>query len=154
MNLQERYADIIEEYNQEKDRQTIEQTFEELLNFVGDLDVEEKRTVREGLDEENLALFDLLIKPSLSKQVLNKLKKVATDLLNTLKTEKLKIDHWREKEATRDEIKVFIKDFLYSEKTGLPLEDFEEDEVFAVADKVFEHVFRQYESADKNVYVA
>ena len=43
--------------------------------FVNDLDNEEKRTVREGLDEENLALFDLLLKPGLSKQAINKKKK-------------------------------------------------------------------------------
>ncbi|MBN1698881.1 MAG: type I restriction endonuclease subunit R [Spirochaetales bacterium] len=152
INFQERYAEIIYEYNREKERQTIEQTFEALIGFVNDLDNEEKRTIREGLDEENLALFDLLIKPGLSKKTIDKLKAIAQSLLEALKEEKLKIDHWREKESTRDEVKVFIKDFLYAEETGLPVDDYEEKEVYRIADNVYEHVFRQYASATESVY--
>lgn len=153
VNLQERYSEIIENYNKEKDRQTIEQTFQDLFDFVRDLDKEEKRTVKENLNEENLALFDLLCKPGLSKKSINKLKKLASELLITLKSEKLKMDHWREKETTRAEVKQYIQDYLWAEQTGLPIEDFKEPEVYNIADKVYEHIFRQYESADENEYV-
>ncbi len=81
------------EYNKEKDRATIEKTFEALLRLVQELDEEQNRAVREGLDEETLAVFDLLKKPDLSSKEIKRIKKVAVQLLNTLKTEKLRIDH-------------------------------------------------------------
>jgi type I restriction enzyme R subunit len=66
-DMQKHYEQIIDAYNREKDRVTIEQTFEELMHFVDFLDQEEHRAIREGLDEESLALYDLLVKPDLSK---------------------------------------------------------------------------------------
>ena len=66
-NFQKHYENIVSEYNDEKNRLTIEQTFDALLNLVEDLSVEKQRAVREGLnDEETLALYDLLIKPDLT----------------------------------------------------------------------------------------
>ncbi len=62
-----------------------EQTFEALLNLVNDLDEEEHRAVREGLDEESLAIFDLLKKPELSAAEIKRIKKVAVALLEKLK---------------------------------------------------------------------
>ena len=47
-------------------------------------------------------------------------KKVAVELLATLKEERLKVAHWQEKEATRDAVKQGIFDFLYDETNGLP----------------------------------
>ena len=47
------------EYDREKDRVTIERTFEALLKLVQELNEEESRAVREGPDEESLAVFDL-----------------------------------------------------------------------------------------------
>ena len=60
-NFYERYQKIIEEYNKETDRLTIEMTFEELLAFSKSLDDEDKRAMREELDEETLSLFDFLL---------------------------------------------------------------------------------------------
>jgi hypothetical protein len=34
------------------------------------------------------------------------------------------------------------------------VDDFEENEIFVIADRVYEHVFMQYESADMNVYTS
>ena len=48
----------VAEYNREKDRVTIERTFEALLKLVQELNEEESRAVREGLDEESLVVFD------------------------------------------------------------------------------------------------
>ena len=65
-DFQRHYEEIVAEYNREKDRVTIEKTFEALLRFMNEMGEEESRAVREGLDEESLALFDLLKKPDLS----------------------------------------------------------------------------------------
>jgi type I restriction enzyme, R subunit len=140
MDFQRRYEEIIEEYNREKDRATIEKTFEELLKFVSALDKESTRALREGLDEETQALFDLLKKPELPKKDLDQLKQIAVELLAKLKAEKLRADNWREKEATRDAIKVEIRDFLWSDDTGLP-ESYSEAEIVAKAEQAYLYVF-------------
>ena len=64
-NFQTHYEEIVAAYNGEKDRVTIEATFEALLKFVAALDDEASRAMREGLDDETLTLFDLLKKPDL-----------------------------------------------------------------------------------------
>jgi len=151
-DFQRHYEEIVAEYNQEKDRITIEKTFETLLKLVQDLDEEEKRAVREGLDEESLALFDLLKKPSLSNADIKRIKKVAIELLETLKGEKLKIDHWRDKESMRDAVRITIRDFLWSDKTGLPVDSYSEEEVAAKAEDVFLHVFRAYPTVPSPFY--
>ena len=60
------------------------------------------------------------MKPDLTPPAVKKIKKVAVGLLATLKAEKLRIDHWRERESTRDAVRVAIHNFLYKEDTGLP----------------------------------
>ena len=102
-DFQDHYDQIVREYNQEKDRVTIERTFEELLRFVGELDEEQTRDIREGLDQESLALYDLLMKPSLTPKEISQIKQVAVELLSTLKEEKLRVDQWRDKEGYSSE---------------------------------------------------
>tara|TARA_B100000315_G_scaffold233266_1_gene246266 strand:- start:164 stop:664 length:501 start_codon:yes stop_codon:yes gene_type:complete len=143
-DFQQHYEEIVAEYNREKDRVTIEQTFEALLKLAQQLDNEETRAVREGLDEESLALFDLLKKPDLSVKEVKRIKAVAVELLKTLKAEKLRIDHWTDKEATRDAVRLVIRDFLWSESTGLPVDQYTEPDVHSRADEVYRHVFRAY----------
>ena len=133
-----------EKYNREKDRVTIEKSFEALLRLAQELDEESQRAVREGLDEESLAIFDLLMKPELTSKEISRIKSVATTLLQTLKEEKLRVDHWRDKEATRDAVRQAIHDFLWSDDTGLPVDCYDEQEVEQRADEVYRHVFRAY----------
>ena len=151
-DFQKHYEELVREYNQEKDRVTIEQTFEELMKFIIDLDDEEDRAMREGLDEESLAIYDLIRKSDLTKRELKRLKQVSTELLAKLKAEKLKIDHWRDKEATRDSVFVTIKDFLWEEETGLPLDSYSEDEIGTVTSDVYRHVFRVYPTLPSPFY--
>jgi len=55
-DFQQHYEKIVAEYNHEKDQVIIEQPFEALLKLVQELNDEESRAVREGLDEESLAI--------------------------------------------------------------------------------------------------
>ena len=73
------------DYNREKDRVTIEKIFEAPLKLVQNLTEEETRAIREGLDEETLAIFDILKKPDLTAADIQRIKKVAVDLLHTLR---------------------------------------------------------------------
>ncbi len=143
-DFQQHYENIVSEYNREKDRVTIEQTFEALLKLVKELDGEERRAVREGLDEESLAIFDLLRKPDLDTKAIKRIKKVAVSLLANLKLQKLKTDHWRDKESTRDTVQVAVRDFLWDDKSGLPVDYYTENEVEQKTYDVYMHIFRTY----------
>ncbi len=151
-DFQQHYEDIVAQYNREKDRATIEKTFEALIKFVKTLSEEETRAVREGLSEESLAIFDLLKKDTLRVVDVKRIKKIAVDLLHSLKSEKLKIDSWREKETTRDAVRVAIRNYLWDDEIGLPVNLYNETEVEEKANLVFSHVFRVYPTVPSPYY--
>lgn len=154
IDLYTRYQEIIENYNRETDRATIEQTFEELLQLIAALSKEDSRAVREGLNEEYLAVFDLLCqqKPSLSPRTRDRIKEIAHNLIEAIKAELRKLDNWRDKETTKAQVQTFIYDYLYSDATGLPTDEFNESEVETLSNVVFLHIYQQYPSADQNPY--
>jgi type I restriction enzyme, R subunit len=139
-NFQAHYEEIVAAYNGEKDRVTIEATFQALLTFAAALDDEASRATREGLDPETLTLFDLLKKPDLNKTDIDRLKKVAVSLLATLEQRKNEIDDWRAKEATQDVMRQTIYDFLFSDDTGLP-ETYSPEEISQKSQLVFQHIY-------------
>lgn len=89
---------------------TIEATFEALIKLVDELNEEEQRAGKEGLSEDSLALFDLLLKPDLTKKEIDRIKKVAEGLYTTVSGELARIQNFAAKQGTRDEIKIKIKD--------------------------------------------
>lgn len=149
-----RYEEIIAEYNRETDRVTIEKTFEELVKFVQEMDEEDHRAVREDLNEENLAVFDVLVqkKDDLDTRTRNRVKEVARELLDIVKGKLQTLDHWKAKRQTQAEVKQLIYNHLYSDKTGLP-DAYSLDEVESLAEVIYLHVYQQYESANDSVYV-
>lgn len=151
-DYQEHYEHLVKEYNQEKDRVLIEKTFEALLKLHGNLDVEEQRAIREGLSEESLVLFDLLSKPDMSPKEIARIKDVAIQLLDTLKAERLRVANWQQKESARDAVKQQIFDFLYDDKTGLPVDQYEDEDIKNITDRVFLHVYRAYPELPSPIY--
>jgi len=97
-------------------------------------------------------VFDLLQKPDLSAAEINRIKAVAGDLLATLKAGKLQVDHWSDKESTRDAVKGAIRDFLWSDQTGLPVDRYSTDEVTERAEEVYRHVLRVYPTVPSPYY--
>ena len=154
VDLYTRYQQIIESYNQETDRATIEQTFEELLELIETLSEEDNRAVREGLTEEYLAIFDLLCQQqhTLSARARDRVKQVAHNLIEAIKAELRKPDNWRDKETTKAQIATFIYDYLYSDETGLPDNEYEPGEIETLSNVVFLHIYQQYPTADQNPY--
>ena len=104
------------------------------------------------LDKESLAIFDLLRKPALGQTEIQQIKAVAHDLLEKLKAEKLRIDQWRDKEASRAAVSTAIHDFLYHSATGLPENSYSEDDVKIKTDDVFRHVFQVYPTLPSPYY--
>ena len=140
MDFQQKYEEIVAEYNREKDRVTIEETFHRLTELMEELDAEQKRAVEEGLTEDELALFDLLKKDNLGKAELERVKQASRDLLATIKARLAELDRFWEKEQTKADVKVFILNEVF---TSLPTPPFTGDEKQAVADEVYEHVWQQ-----------
>jgi len=151
VDYQKHYEEIVDRYNREKDRLIIEQTFEELLKFIQDLDEEAQRATSEGLSEETLAIFDLLKKPNIQPAEIKRLKGIASNLLQILKQEILQMEQWYDKESTRDRIKIKIENFLYSDDTGLP-ESYEIKEVTEKTKVVFLHVMQVYKTIPSPYY--
>ena len=107
MDYQQKYEEIVAGYNREKDRVTIEETFRKLMELIEELDAEQKRAVEEGLDEDELALFDLLKKDHLAKTERERVKQESRKLLASIKARLSKIDRFWEKEQTKAEVEVF-----------------------------------------------
>jgi type I restriction enzyme R subunit len=151
-DLQAQFEEIVAEYNREKDRVTIETSFQQLLIITKALNEEERRAMALGLDEETLALFDLLSKPELDKTGIKKLKKVAVGLLDTLKERLAGISEWQATEANRHSIRLTIHDYLYADTTGLPLDSYDEEEVKLLTNEVYKHIWRAYPKLPSPVY--
>ena len=143
-NFQQHYEQLVAQYNEGKDEIIIQQTFEALLRFVATLDEEEDRAVREELDEETLALFDLLKKDHLTPDDIKRIKAVAVDLYAKINAEIERIRDWESKFATRDAMKQTIYDYLYSDATGLP-DSYSHAEIEQKSEVVYVHILHQYQ---------
>lgn len=140
IDFQKKYQELIEAYNGEQDRAMIERVFEELLNLSRELDEEKKRYVREGFDNvEELAMYDLLFSDNLSKDDIKKLKAVSVDLLNKLKGRIRQLDHWTDKEETRAEVAIIIRDTLWAELPEDCMPNFD-----TYRDKVYKYMYDYY----------
>ena len=140
MDYQQKYEEIVADYNREKDRVTIEETFRLLTDLIQELDAEQKRAVEEGLNEDELAIFDLLRKDNLGRAERERVKQSSRDLLVTVKARLAELDRFWEKEQTKAEIKVVILDKIYA---GLPTPPFTLEEKEAVASDVYNHIWQQ-----------
>src|ERR1700730_2662111 len=111
MNFLEEFQRMIEEYN--SGAANIETFFARLMAFTQKLSEEEKRAISEELTEEELTIFDLLTKPDpvLTKAEEREVKKVAKELLQKLKSEKLVLD-WKKKQATRAAVRYTVETVL------------------------------------------
>lgn len=140
----ERYRKIIEAYNSEQDRASIEKTFMDLMDLAESMDEETSRYVREGFDsDEELSLYDLLFSENLSKKDIEEIKLVAKELLSKIKAKIAEMHHWADKQVTRDAVKIVIRDVLWD---GLP-ESYPNESIDMYREKVFEYVYMRYKAA-------
>lgn len=139
VDLYERYQEIVQEYNKDKDAAEIQKVMDDLFAFNDQCGEEEKRYLREGLEsEEQLAVFDLLQKDSLTKGDREAIKVVAKALLEKLSSGKLQIDHWREKATAQAQVKAEIIKHLFS---SLPAGAYAASEINLKASAVFAHIY-------------
>lgn len=147
MDYLERFQQMIDAYN--AGSLNAEEFFHQLVYFAQSLNEEERRGVGEQLDEEELALFDLLTKPQIdmSNTDRDKVKATAKELLSTLKAGKLVLD-WRKRQQARAEVRVTIEKVL---DAGLP-RAYTPKLFDQKTTAVFQHVYDAYYGAGKSVY--
>lgn len=143
----ERFQAMIDAYN--AGSLNAEEFFQQLLAFAQSLNKEEQRSVGEQLNEEELALFDLLTKPKIemSEADREKVKATARELLSTLKASKLVLD-WRKRQQARSEVRVTIEKLL---DRGLP-EVYSPELFEQKATDIFQHVYDAYYGAGRSIY--
>ena len=150
LEFYERYKEIIADYNAGKTLENTVKAFENLNDFIKDLTVEEQRAVRENLeDQEALAIFDLLREgKELEGKELKQVKKVARETLDKLKTEKLKIERWRESR----QITAQVKGMIYDNLLWLPEDAYTDEDVSLKTVSVYQHIYSNYYGGGKSVY--
>lgn len=146
VDLVERFEKLVAEYN--AGSMNTEAFFKALLKFSDALTEEEARSLSEGLTEEQLAVFDLLMRPApeLSDDEKAQVKRVAGELLTILKRDKIVLD-WRKEQATRASVRVTIEETL----DRLP-EKFDRQLYAQKCSAVYQHVFDSYWDDGHSVY--
>jgi len=142
-----RFEKMIEEYN--SGSKNVDIIYKNLVNFAEALSDEQKRHIQENLSEEELTLFDILIKPELDLTEKDKqqVKKIARQLLETLKHEKLVLD-WRKKQQARAEVLYTIEKILDDD---LP-RSYSTDVYRNKCELVYQHIFDHYYGAEQSIY--
>jgi type I restriction enzyme, R subunit len=145
-DLLERFQQLIDEYN--AGSSNVEEFFRRLVAFTHDLTAEEQRTVVEHLTEEQLAVYDLLLRPApdLTDAERAEVKRVAESLLGVLKREKLVLD-WRKEQQSRAAVRLAVEETL----DELP-QKYDRKWYAQKCDAVYEHVFESYWDDGRSVY--
>jgi len=143
----DKFEELIEKYN--AGSANIEALYAELLALSNSLNEEQQRHVRENMSEEELVIFDILTRPApeLSPEERVEVKKVARELLLRLK--QLLVLNWRQKAASRSQLKLAIEDTL---DLGLP-RAYTPEVYNQKCQAIFEHVYESYPERDASVYV-
>jgi type I restriction enzyme R subunit len=82
------------------------------------------------------------MKPDLEKTDIQRLKQVAVGLYEILRTQIEAMQDFAAKQATRDQIRVTIRNYLWDENRGLPV-SYEESEIETKNDAVLAHLMMQ-----------
>ena len=143
-DLQQKFLDLIEEYN--LGAYTAEEFFNRLKEFIDELEHEDTRTVREGLSEEELAVFDLMVQEApLNEKERNEVKTIAKELVE--KIQDILVIDWRKRQRTKARVKNMIEEVL----DNLP-ESYDDDLWPKTCSEVYMHIFEKYSGQGQSVY--
>ena len=137
MDYYKRYQEIIADYNREKDRVTVEETFTRLVELAHSLDAEQRRVAEEGLSDDEYVLFQMLFKDNISQADRDRLKQASQALLASLHALLGPMYDWTKNTSTQAEVKIFILDNLWQ---NLPRPPFTDQETEALASRVYDYV--------------
>ncbi|TDB00773.1 type I restriction endonuclease subunit R [Halomonas marinisediminis] len=146
-DFMEKLQKLIEKYN--SGSMNIEAFFQQLMEFTEELQEEDQRAIREGLTEEELALFDIITKPApeMTDKEVAQVKAMCRELLVTLKEEKLVLD-WRKKSQAKGDVRRTLEIVF---DRGLP-ESFDETVYNEKCEEAFHHLMTSYYGGGQSVY--
>lgn len=146
LDYYKKLQEMIEDYNAGKT--SIDLFFEQLLAFTRELEEEDKRGLKEGLTEEELAIYDILMKPApeMTAEVRDEVKEVSREVLDKLKREKLVLD-WRKRQRTRAAVRLCVEEIL----DRLP-PVYDDSLYFRKCDTAYQHIYDSYFGSGKSVY--
>ena len=145
MDYYKKYQQIIADYNREKDRTTVETTFADLLQLAAALDAEPRRGAEEGLTDDELALFDLLFRESITQAERERLKQASRGLLAVLRERLAAMHDWTQNATSRAQVETLILDSLYE---TLPRPPFTDDATEQVASRIYDYVWQRSAAGD------
>lgn len=108
----QRLRQIVDKYN--AGGSSTENYFEELMNFAKEMQAEDERSVREGLTEDELELFDLLKKEKMTQEETQKVKLAAKSLLHRLleARPKVLVQDWHKDSQTQKAVRSEVEKAL------------------------------------------
>jgi type I restriction enzyme R subunit len=130
----QRFQQIIDTYN--AGGSSTEQYYEQLLEFSQGMATEDARHVREGLTEDELEVYDLLRKETMTQAETQKVKLAAKALLHRLQDEspKVLVQDWYKTDQTRRIVRSAVAEVLDRE---LPEESYDRILFQSKCDNVF-----------------
>ena len=133
-NFAQRFQTIIDAYN--AGSTSTEAYFDDLVKFTADLKAEDQRAMREGLTEDELEIFDLLCKESMTQAERQKVKLAAKALLHRLQDEppKVLVQDWYKTDQTRRIVRSAVAEVLDRE---LPQDSYDRALFQVKCDNVF-----------------
>ncbi len=145
LSLVDRLHELIDAYN--AGSFNVDEMLRRLQALSRQLSQDEQRTVREGLSEPELAVFDLLTQPDpvLSDAHREEVRTVARELMAHI-DERLVLD-WRKKAETREAARGLVKEILYELPDAYDPSTWERK-----AEIVFNHIFASYYDDGASVY--
>lgn len=148
-DFMEKLQSLIEKYN--SGSLNIEVFFRGLMDLTSDLGEEDQRAIREGLTEEELALFDIITKPApeMTEKEVAQVKAMCRELLETLKREKLVLD-WRKKAQAKGDVRRTIE--IVFDRT-LP-DSFDENIYNEKCETAFHHLLSNYYGGGNSLYTS
>ena len=139
VDLYERYQEIVQEYNKDKDAAEIQKVMDDLFALNDSCSEEEKRYLREGLNNEaELAVFDLLQKESLTKSDREAIKNLSKELLDKLADQRFALERLRTMATVQAQMKAEIIKHLFA---NLPASAYSPDEINVKAGALFAHIY-------------
>lgn len=147
MDYQQKFEQMIAEYN--AGTIGVDDFFEGLFSFAGELHQEDQRAGTEEFSEEELAVFDLLTQHELRLTLAERdeVKTAVRKLLETLKREKLVLD-WRKRTQSKAEVKETVNKIL---DEGLP-QPYTPGLFNQKSGAVYQHIYESYYGEGKSIY--
>ncbi len=140
LDFKERFEEMIDKYNNYS--VNVDVQLEELFKLEQDLDEERKRSAKENMSEEELAIFDIVTrreKINLKVSERKKIKKGISVLIEKLNQEKFVMD-WTKQQQRISDVKITIKNELHR---ILP-EQYDRQLFAQTCNEVFDHVYSQH----------